>query len=81
MRPLPQYEGRGPSSSGSFSQSNAGTPKPLIYTHEWVSRCFGSTTIPTTEDIVDFGHYIASGSLFLALPPFHVSGVHFFAVN
>ncbi|KAF3033927.1 hypothetical protein E8E11_002458 [Didymella keratinophila] len=43
--------------------------------YKWVSRCFGSTTIPTTDGIVDFGHYIASASLFLALPPFHIAGV------
>lgn len=50
-----------------------GIPKPLVYTHDWVSRCFGSTTIPTVDGQVDFAHYITSGTVFLTLPPFHVS--------
>ncbi|KAF3042114.1 putative secondary metabolism biosynthetic enzyme [Didymella heteroderae] len=57
------------------TSGSTGTPKPIIYTHEWVSRCFGSTTIPAVDGTVDFGHYITSGTLFLTLPPFHIAGV------
>lgn len=56
----------------------SGTPKPLVYTNGWVSRCFGSSTIPTVDGTVDFSRYISSGTLLLTLPPFHVSRIPLF---
>ena len=53
--------------------TSLGMPKPLIYTHDWISRCVGSTVLPAVGDLVNIGRYITSGSMFLTLPPFHVS--------
>ncbi|UPX12162.1 uncharacterized protein EKO05_0002728 [Ascochyta rabiei] len=57
------------------TSGSTGVPKPLIYTHEWASKCVGSSCISPLDGLVDFAHYITNGSFFITLPPFHVAGV------
>ncbi|XPS74039.1 hypothetical protein M3J07_006154 [Ascochyta lentis] len=57
------------------TSGSTGIPKPLIYTHDWASKCIGSTCIPPQEDQVDFARYITNGTFLITLPPFHVTGV------
>jgi thioester reductase-like protein/acyl-CoA synthetase (AMP-forming)/AMP-acid ligase II len=59
------------------TSGSTGIPKPLIYTHRFVTRTVNLTTLPAPEGFSSGNDTIRSGHWFTFLAPFHISGIGF----
>lgn len=59
------------------TSGSTGIPKPLIYTHRFVTRTVNLTSLPAPEGFLSGNDTIRSGHWFTFLAPFHISGIGF----
>lgn len=59
------------------TSGSTGIPKPLIYTHRFVTRTVNLTSLPAPEGFSSGNDTIRSGHWFTFLAPFHISGIGF----
>lgn len=59
------------------TSGSTGIPKPLIYTHRFVTRTVNATALPAPEGFVSGNDDLRTGSWFSLLAPFHISGIGF----
>lgn len=59
------------------TSGSTGIPKPLTYTHRFVTRTVNLTSLPAPEGFSSGNDTIRSGHWFTFLAPFHISGIGF----
>ncbi|EED17424.1 NRPS-like enzyme, putative [Talaromyces stipitatus ATCC 10500] len=61
------------------TSGSTGIPKPLIYTHQFVTRTVNVTALPapSTGDFISGNDTLRTGHWFTFLAPFHISGIGF----
>lgn len=61
----------------SHTSGSTGIPKPLTYTHEYVSRMINANLLPVPAGYADVSQYTRQGTYFNVMPPFHFAGLYF----
>ncbi|KAL9619388.1 MAG: hypothetical protein Q9160_005983 [Pyrenula sp. 1 TL-2023] len=56
-------------------------PKPLIYTHEYITRSVAISNIKPPSGCSSFNMMHHDARIVLLLPPFHIAGVYFSIIN
>jgi len=56
------------------TSGSTGVPKPLTYTHEYISRVWHVQTLNPPEGSTSVDALVRKGSYLVSLPPFHIAG-------
>jgi thioester reductase-like protein/acyl-CoA synthetase (AMP-forming)/AMP-acid ligase II len=56
------------------TSGSTGIPKPLTYTHEYISRVWHVQTLEPPEGFTSVDELVRKGSYLVSLPPFHIAG-------
>jgi thioester reductase-like protein/acyl-CoA synthetase (AMP-forming)/AMP-acid ligase II len=56
------------------TSGSTGIPKPLTYTHEYISRVWHVQTLEPPEGFASVDALVRKGSYLVSLPPFHIAG-------
>jgi thioester reductase-like protein/acyl-coenzyme A synthetase/AMP-(fatty) acid ligase len=56
------------------TSGSTGIPKPLTYTHEYISRVWHVQTLEPPEGFTSIDEKVRKGSYLVSLPPFHIAG-------
>jgi thioester reductase-like protein/acyl-CoA synthetase (AMP-forming)/AMP-acid ligase II len=56
------------------TSGSTGIPKPLTYTHEYISQVWHVQTLEPPEGFTSVDELVRKGSYLVSLPPFHIAG-------
>ncbi|EED15544.1 NRPS-like enzyme, putative [Talaromyces stipitatus ATCC 10500] len=57
------------------TSGSTGIPKPMIYTHRFVSTVVAANTLPAPDGLRRVDDYFLKGEFFSFLPAFHIAGI------